>query len=291
MNKKLTIAILLFTCNFLIAQSQKRLDYIEKYKDLAIAEMKLYGIPASIKMAQAILESGDGQSHLAKTANNHFGIKCHLDWTGAKVYHDDDEKGECFRKYKKVEESYRDHSLFLKERVRYAKLFTLDPTDYKAWAKGLKEAGYATNPKYPDLLIKIIEDYELFKLDQSNHELLAKTDARPHLYHANRIKYIIAEDTDSYEKIAKDFKISLDRLLKYNEVNYTHVLRPGDYVFLQPKRSRAVVKTHIMGSDEDLYEVSQRYGIKLKYVYKKNKLKVGEQLNTGDTVYLKKTKK
>jgi len=289
--KKLLLILLVFSSILTEAQSQKRLDYIDNYKALAIDEMKAYGIPASIKMAQAILESADGQSKLARESNNHFGIKCHLDWTGAKVYHDDDEKGECFRKYKKVSDSYRDHSLFLKERVRYAKLFTLQPTDYKAWAKGLKEAGYATNPKYPDLLIKIIEDYELHKLDFQDNENTLQVTQRAYLYHPNRIKYIIAEEGDSFESIAKDFNTTVGRLLKYNEVNHTHVLAPGDYVFLQPKRRKAKVKTHTLEKGEELYEISQRYGIKLKSLYEKNKLMIGSTAREGEVLFLRKKKK
>ncbi len=149
------------------AQDMTRAEYIAKYKGLAIAEMQQYGIPASITMAQGILESGDGNSELARKAKNHFGIKCHSTWTGKKVYHDDDEAQECFRKYPTVGASYKDHSVFL-QKARYANLFELAITDYKGWAKGLKKAGYATNPKYPDLLIKIIEDHQLYALDKAS---------------------------------------------------------------------------------------------------------------------------
>ena len=128
--------------------------------------MKQFGVPASITLAQAMLESDNGNSTLAVKANNHFGIKCHKDWTGATIYHDDDRKGECFRKYKNPEQSFNDHSLFLRGGKRYAFLFDLTPTDYKAWAHGLKKAGYATNPKYAELLIKIIEDNEFYRFDQ-----------------------------------------------------------------------------------------------------------------------------
>ena len=145
--------------------------YIKKYKGVAIREMKKHGIPASITLAQGILESGSGKSYLAKEANNHFGIKCHEDWKGKRIYHDDDEKNECFRSYKDPDESFRDHSEFLTTRSRYAFLFEESPTDYKAWAKGLKKAGYATNRKYPQLLIDLIEKYELHKYDlEGYHE-------------------------------------------------------------------------------------------------------------------------
>jgi flagellum-specific peptidoglycan hydrolase FlgJ len=142
------------------------LQYIKKYAPLAVLEMHKYDIPASITLAQGILESGNGRSQLASKSNNHFGIKCHVGWKGQKVYHDDDEKGECFRKYKFVETSYKDHSEFLSGRRRYANLFKLRKSDYKGWAKGLKKAGYATDKKYPKKLIKIIETYELYEFDK-----------------------------------------------------------------------------------------------------------------------------
>ncbi len=160
------IIILFFWASLLDAQDMSRAEYISKYKDLAIAEMHQYGIPASIKLAQGVLESGNGNSELARKARNHFGIKCHSSWEGKKVYHDDDKEQECFRKYTTVAASYRDHSVFL-QKVRYANLFELAITDYKGWAKGLKKTGYATNPKYPELLIKIIEDNQLQQFDKT----------------------------------------------------------------------------------------------------------------------------
>lgn len=150
-----------------------RLEYIATWKDEAILQMVEHRIPASITLAQAILESGDGQSRLAREANNHFGIKCHNDWKGERIYHDDDAKGECFRKYKTAHESYEDHSLFLKKK-RYEPLFKLQPDDYKGWAKGLKECGYATNPKYPQLLITIIENFDLHQYDKIGMDYIRK---------------------------------------------------------------------------------------------------------------------
>ena len=177
----LFLFILLFACKSTSylppTTTNNRTDYIASYSEIAIREMRRTGVPASIKMAQAILESGDGNSTLARRANNHFGIKCH-DWTGRRYYHDDDEINECFRRYNKPEESFHDHSDFLKGRSRYAGLFKLDPDDYRAWAKGLKEAGYATNPNYDILLIKIIEDNQLNKLD-SGSGFQAKTRENP----------------------------------------------------------------------------------------------------------------
>ena len=150
------------------------LQYIKKYAPLAVLEMYKYNIPASVTLAQGILESGNGRSQLASKSNNHFGIKCHTGWKGAKVYHDDDEKGECFRKYKYVQSSYKDHSEFLSGRRRYASLFKLRKSDYKGWAKGLKKAGYATDKKYPKKLIKIIEEYKLYEFDKFREKDLKK---------------------------------------------------------------------------------------------------------------------
>ena len=156
-----------FFFSILNAQNKSEI-YIENYKDIAITEMNEFGIPASITLAQGILESGNGESRLAKEGNNHFGIKCHNDWTGQIIIEDDDEKGECFRKYKNVDESFRDHSLFLTQRVRYSFLFDYEITNYKKWARGLKKAGYATNPKYASLLIDLIKRYDLSKYDIIN---------------------------------------------------------------------------------------------------------------------------
>ena len=167
MVKQLSIFFFLFS--FLSVFSQNKTEtYIEKYSSIAIDEMNRYNIPASITLAQGILESGNGESILATEGNNHFGIKCHENWNGETIIEDDDEKGECFRKYIMVADSYRDHSLFLTERERYASLFLLSPTNYKAWAKGLKKAGYATNPKYSTLLIDLIEKYDLSRFDKSS---------------------------------------------------------------------------------------------------------------------------
>lgn len=161
MKRLVLFSLICITTSVLFAQKEKAEAYINQYKELAIAEMLRTGVPASIKLAQGILESQSGESDLAKTSNNHFGIKCKTEWTGARTYHDDDEKGECFRVYASVEESYRDHSDFLKNRPYYTDLFKLDPTDDEAWAKGLKKAGYATSPTYPQQLLKVINDYNL----------------------------------------------------------------------------------------------------------------------------------
>ena len=231
---------------------------------------------------------------MASKANNHFGIKCHRDWKGGKVYRDDDEKNECFRSYKNPKESFEDHSLFLKNRSRYAFLFEEDLDDYKAWAKGLKKAGYATNKKYPQLLIKIIEDYKLYQYDKEYEEdddfevedfiansVVLKSD--------NGVKYIIAEDGDSFESLSKSAEIRLEKLLDYNELSFEAQIKKGQIIYIQPKRRRSYrkIKTHIVQSGESMYDISQKYAIKLKYLYKRNNLKVGEQPKPGRVIELR----
>ena len=183
MNKYLFFLFLFFS---LLGFSQSKTEsYISKYSSVAVVEMNKYSIPASITLAQGILESGNGESRLAVDGKNHFGIKCHSNWNGKTIIVDDDEKGECFRKYSNVAESYRDHSLFLSERGRYSFLFAYKKSDYKKWAKGLKKAGYATNPKYASLLIDLIEKYQLYnydKIDQPNQKIyFAHTYGLPYL--------------------------------------------------------------------------------------------------------------
>ncbi len=186
-------------------------EYIAFFKAVAIHEMKLYGIPASITLAQGILESGSGRGRLARDANNHFGIKCH-DWTGPRVYHDDDRAQECFRKYNDPNQSYRDHSLFLAKRKRYANLFKHKPTDYKAWARGLKKAGYATDPKYPQKLISLIERYELYQYDIFDKKRRSQNQ-QPY-----NEKHIVIKG-DTLYSISKRYGISVERLKTLNKLN------------------------------------------------------------------------
>lgn len=186
--------------------------YLDTYSGIAKQEMLLYGIPASITLAQGILESGAGRGDLTMRANNHFGIKCHTSWTGERVYHDDDAKGECFRKYKDVKYSFRDHSLFLSGRSRYASLFNLDKDDYKGWARGLKKAGYATDPKYPDKLISIIERYSL---DDYDNEVLGNS-ANPVTPDTATINTYVVKKGDTLYSIAKKFNLTVETLKKFN---------------------------------------------------------------------------
>ena len=202
------------------------LQYIKKYAPIAVSEMHKYKVPASITLAQGILESGNGRSQLASKSNNHFGIKCHTGWKGAKVYHDDDEKGECFRKYKYVESSYEDHSQFLSGRRRYASLFALRKTDYKGWSKGLKKAGYATDKNYPKKLIKIIETYELYEFDKIREKDLkrvkketSKTERKPKIKTKKRAKkYYEVKKGDTLYSIARKHETSVTKLKKVNDL-------------------------------------------------------------------------
>ena len=207
--------------------------YIRKYKDLAIEQQHKYKIPASITLAQGLLESGAGQSDLARRSNNHFGIKCH-DWKGKRVYHNDDRRGECFRKYNKVEDSYEDHSKFLALRSRYAPLFRLKITDYKGWAKGLQKCGYATDRKYANKLIKVIEDYKLYQYDSAKKKKSKQKKAIVHhtIYRSNGLLYVHAKSGDSLEDIAKSTGISARKLSKYNEIPKDFPLQTGDVIYL-----------------------------------------------------------
>ncbi|HPD96213.1 MAG: glucosaminidase domain-containing protein [Bacteroidales bacterium] len=295
----------------IVAFSQDRLsreEYIEKYSPIAINNMKKYGIPASITLAQALLESDNGNSELARKANNHFGIKCHNDWTGAKMYHDDDRKHECFRKYDEPEKSFFDHSQFLLSAQRYAFLFKLGSTDYKAWAHGLKKAGYATNPRYPQLLIKIIEDNNLSRFDTGVSVAQVNKPSRKksknldnyvidiyntrEVYVRNRIKYIVVEDGDTYESLTKEFDLMPWQLFKYNDLTKDSTLKAGQELYIQPKRRRAARgnSTHKVEAGETMYQISQQYGVRLKLLYRKNYMRFGEQPHEGDVLYLRRKK-
>lgn len=289
------IFILLLTLFFYLgvfAQPAERkiskIQYVDMWKDVAIQHMNEYGIPASITLAQGILESANGNSALARYANNHFGIKCH-EWKGDGYYKDDDKKDECFRRYYTATESYSDHALFLKNRSRYSFLFDLKPTDYKGWAKGLKKAGYATNPKYPQLLVKIIEDLELFRYDQLDYvpstkelsevsertskkkKLLVPKNQHKVLEHKTKRKYIKVMPGDTYYKIAQEFDLGMWQLYKYNDLGKRDVLIPGEIIYLQPKKNRAPkTKPYLKANGESLREISQQEGIKLIKLMKYN---------------------
>ena len=277
MKKLKLFLILIISCLTLQAQTRNKQyeDYIKKYRELAVEEMKKYHIPASITLAQGLLESGAGQSTLARKSNNHFGIKCGSDWRGKTVSHDDDARGECFRAYKHPKDSYEDHSKFLAGRSRYASLFKLKITDYKGWARGLKKAGYATNPRYADQLIGIIELYELHKYDEKNYLKWIKKNPNPHqTYIANDLLYIVVRAGDSWKSISKEFDISQKKLRKYNDLYKGYALQVGDILYLEKKNKKADKEhiVHVLRAGESMYSVSQKYGIRLKNLYKMNEM-------------------
>lgn len=274
-------------------------DYIAKYKDDAIKEMYLHKVPACITLAQGMLESGNGNSDLARNANNHFGIKCHKEWSGETYIMDDDAKDECFRKYESVLDSYADHSLFLYSRSRYASLFELPINDYKGWCYGLKAAGYATDPRYPERLIELIERYKLQELNTIEKtpkmNFPANEDVKPQLairevYRFNRIKFVIARENDSYYKIAHDFDIELDELLEYNDLSKNDKLQYGQKIYIERKRRRALEPYHVVQKNETLKSISQLHGIRLSMLCKKNHLKPDAKLKVGDVLYLRQKK-
>ena len=278
--------IMLISFSEIFSQNLTRKQYITKYSALAVKQMRQYKIPASITLAQGILESNNGNSKLAVKANNHFGIKCH-GWEGKKIFEDDDKKNECFRKYKSPLESFKDHSLFLNKYSRYAFLFDYKITDYKSWARGLKKAGYATNKKYPELLIKIIEDNKLNIYDDKDVEIEFISEIRNIYMHPNRIKYVKSENQDTYMTIAKNLKIKLWQLQKYNDSKETNILAEGTIVFIQPKRKKGKVKIHTYNKNESLISISQFYGVKLKSLKKRNDLILKKGLNNGDKLRLR----
>jgi LysM repeat protein len=297
------IVILTGVVASLYAQNRlSRSEYIDKYKDISMQEMKRSGIPASITLAQGIIESGSGNSRLATKANNHFGIKCH-DWKGPSVKHDDDAKNECFRKYKNAEQSYKDHSDFLTGKSRYAGLFELAPNDYKGWARGLKKAGYATSPTYAKALINTIEELELYKYDKI---VLSGIDSQKkksritsgekvvsvrQVKFNNRIKYILAKENDSFEKLAEELYMMSWQLPRYNEMPRDKKLNAGEIIYLQPKRNKAnrLNKTHTVKQGEVLHDISQKYGVKEYKLRERNNIPNGAEPKAGVVILLRKS--
>lgn len=270
--------------------------YVDQYKDLAIEQMLKYNIPASITLSQGLLESGAGRSWLTKSSNNHFGIKCH-GWTGRRVFHDDDERGECFRAYDNPRQSFEDHSRFLATQSRYARLFNYSRTDYKSWARGLKQCGYATNPQYASKLIQIIELYNLNQYDKAKKfdQFMVKhstedgvaPDGNFHVIKAyNKNYYVIARKGDSFQSLSKELCIGKRKLAKYNERSYKEELAAGDVIYLKKKRKKATKeyknRPHIVQIGESMYLISQKYGIRLSSLYKKNHLSPDYQIKVGD---------
>jgi hypothetical protein len=350
MNMKKILAIFIVSCGFMLSavlranpDKSPQAAYIERYSALAVEEMYRSGIPASITLAQGLLESRYGLSELAVEANNHFGIKCH-NWAGAKMFYDDDKKNECFRKYASAEDSFRDHSDFLRYRDRYKFLFDLDPTDYEGWAHGLRKAGYATDPSYPQKLIRLIEDYDLHRFDSlkkspeevaDNEDVklskeerralkkerkMARKEAQRELpespnsieqpkplhkdhketfrfnmsrqmYSQNGVPFVYAAEGDTFAGIAETYGLFLKEILRYNDLDDISVLKPGQVVYIQPKKKQAAhgLEKYIAENDgEILWEISQRFAVKLESLCKLNHISEEYVLREGEVLKLRK---
>lgn len=289
--------------------------YIEQFSSLAVEEMYRSGIPASITLAQGLLESRYGLSELAVKGNNHFGIKCHNNWKGKTIYYDDDRRGECFRAYASPEQSYKDHSDFLRYRDRYRFLFDFEVTDYKSWAHGLKKAGYATDPAYPTKLIRLIEDYKLHEFD-----VMSRSDRKPRrlpqspaeieqtesltqeeradfhfsisrtVYSRNGVPFVTASEGETYSSIAASNNLFLREILRYNDADPGQTLEPGSPVYLKPKKKQAVkgLEKHVVEEGETMRGIAQRYGIRLKNLYKMNGMTEVDVPREGDIIKLRK---
>ncbi|MDD4190174.1 MAG: glucosaminidase domain-containing protein [Mangrovibacterium sp.] len=301
----LAVIFLLF---FQVTFSQRiytRGEYIGMYRELAIMEMQRTGVPASITLAQACLESGNGNSVLSRKSNNHFGIKCKNTWTGKRVFHDDDERNECFRKYNSVEESYVDHSNFLSANPRYAGLFKLTITDYKGWAHGLKRAGYATNPHYAHELIRIVEEYQLYQYDLvtdpaqigrfshrgttgANHALINPYQTRKVVLR-NELKTIVVKAGDTMESLAAEFNLKPWQMYHFNDYPSGRQPVENEILYLEAKARKAAkgLDTHTLDASETMQYVSQVYGIKLKPLLKRNRLGKNENPPVGTVIYLR----
>ncbi len=319
MRKVLTAIILFFVMSMSYAQSVQE-EYIKKYCQIAVEEMSRTGVPASITLAQGILESGSGTSQLSIKGNNHFGIKCHSGWTGGKMYADDDAKNECFRMYHNASESFRDHSDFLRNNQRYASLFQLDQKDYKGWATGLKKAGYATSPTYATRLIEIIERYDLAQYDSGtfvpavvlSNESTAVANgqetvgaAKPTRYYTsngfelsmteyslgtnNNTQYIVLKYDMDIEVLSRKLGMAPWQLPKYNDLPKKCKVKAGDIIYLKPKRSKAEKKytEHVVTSGETMRDISQKYAVKINRLYKMNGWEQGVQPVEGSKVRLR----
>lgn len=319
---KMYIILAIAVLSIQYVQAQESLNpsivkYIETYAALAVKEMNRTGIPASIKLAQGILETKAGESDLVMRSNNHFGLKCKSTWTGGKVFHDDDEVGECFRQYASAEESYVDHSNYLKSQTRYSFLFQYSPEDYSAWAHGLKKAGYATNPAYAQTLIKYIETYKLNELQQyiadeeevdlttyletlntsasqSNpiHAIQKKTSSYPvGIFKVNGLKVVHAEKGTSILSLAKHYKSHVSSLIAFNELSSsTTILEKDQLIFLERKKKTGKPSYHRVQKGETLKDISQLEGIRLNSLLQLNKLKPGMQPKVGQQLSLQQPK-
>lgn len=305
-------------CTFIFAQSQrlsdKYINYIKKYYPLAQQQQKMHGIPASITLAQGLLESQCGESRLAKVGNNHFGIKCN-GWTGDTILKDDDKINDCFRRYARAEDSFSDHSAFLK-RKRYAPLFNLKKDDYAAWARTLKKCGYATDPAYPDKLIRLIETYQLYKYDKNetplfadnsksknkvdtkytdenitiNDEQLATEIGNAHVIRRRwGLYYIVAHEGDTFASLAKELNVKEKNLAKFNDLHKDDAIAPGETIWIEQKEKEAAMgnNQYTAKQGDTLHSISQYYGIRLKNLAKMNKLKENSIITPGTVIILR----
>lgn len=328
--KKAISALFLFATLPLVSAAQLRItkeEYIDRYKAIAVAQMERYGIPASITMAQGLLESDAGNSWLSRESNNHFGIKCKTNWTGRKIYYDDDAKGECFRCYPSVEASYHDHAEFLDSQPRYDSLFAYASDDYKSWARGLKAAGYATAPDYAQRLIRIIEESQLFLLDRPDGEALyARRYGLPrdpeewfssqtsvgtaspatavdpdnyrvtinahegyNVYMTNGVHYVLAKENDTFEQIGRKFRISARNLRRFNDLRGKAQPVTGEVVYIERKKKRweGNALVHTAREGETAYAVGQSYGIRTRSIERLNRLRPGEVIEKGRQVRIR----
>ena len=281
--------MLMVSCLPLLGFSQKETDialYIEQYKTIAIEEMNNYGIPASITIAQGIHESAAGKSKLAQNSNNHFGIKCHNDWNGTGYHHDDDAPQECFRVYETPEESYRDHSKFLLSRSWYKPLFSLSKTDYVGWAYGLKKAGYATNPKYPEVLIGLIEKYNLYLLDNAIDS--TNTNAVPcgTIRKINGSKAILYNETFPIENLCACCGITTADLYLFNDADVRVSFKKGEYLFIEPKKTSGELCYYTVQEPTTYLQLSQKFGVQLSSLFRYNGEMEDRGLIVGETVNL-----
>lgn len=313
-----TLLFFFVGCTFIFAQSQrlsdKYINYIKKYHPLAQQQQKMHGIPASITLAQGLLESQCGESRLAKVGNNHFGIKCN-GWTGDTILKDDDKINDCFRRYSRAEDSFSDHSAFLK-RKRYAPLFNLKKDDYAAWARTLKKCGYATDPAYPDKLIRLIETYQLYKYDKNetplfadnsksknkvdtkytdenitiNDEQLATEIGNAHVIRRRwGIYYVVAHEGDTFASLAKELNVKEKNLAKFNDLHKDDAIAPGETIWIEQKEKEAAMgnNQYTAKQGDTLHSISQYYGIRLKNLAKMNKLKENSIITPGTVIILR----
>ncbi|MEY4926101.1 MAG: hypothetical protein RI894_537, partial [Bacteroidota bacterium] len=305
----------IFYSQSISAQTITKSQYVEKYKDLAISEMERSGIPASITLAQGIVESNASNSKLAREGNNHFGIKCGNDWTGDNIQVEDDDYDSqgnllksCFRKYKRPEESYLDHTDFLMNKQRYQQLFSLATDDYKGWATGLKSAGYATNPKYADILIKTVEENKLTEYDKpraNTAEVLVADNGKKirnpfsvkkgekGIFKNNTNKTVVAQAGETLLEIATRYEKPYSKMLAWNDLKPNDPLYANQFVYLESKCSRfkGTKKVHVVAEGENMYIISQLYGMKLSELYSRNNMKLPAEPAIGARLVLSSSNK